>query len=158
MDRLRESARTTNSPYVLVEVVDGNRGESRVAAVPYGALHFALRRERGITSEEADGLIASRDTRRMEFADEKALRNVWPRYSISDLEATRALLRERSPEQIVADQMDLESPLGVLSRERTGEPYGLLACVLHVLLERGVPCGASCKPGLAYLDAPTDRR
>ena len=158
VDRLIAASRSTSSPYVLVTVVDGNAGRTREAAVPFRALEVAVMRERGCSSAEALEFLRTAETRRTEFHDEVALKNVWPRYSLAELVEVRELLKGHSVEQIVADQQDVESALSALSRAKHGGLYGCLPCVLHVLLERDVACGASCKPGLVYVDAEVVNR
>jgi len=155
IDHLLKAQRSTNVPFVFVMVVDENTGRARDAAVSFQALQSAVAYEQDVSASEANELLRRQHTRRMVFRKPKALKQVWPRYSLTELEEVRRLLRDRTPTQIVTDQADLGSELNSRSRQAHGEPYGFLSCVLHVLLERGVSAGASCKPGLVYLAETT---
>jgi hypothetical protein len=151
VDRLT-SNRSTNHPFVLVTVVNRRTDEARTAAIDFEALELALAQQHSIRAPDvAEHLRAARSGRFM-FTDPVALKNVWPRYSPEELEEARAVLQSRTAEQIVWEQNSLDSALNSLSQERHGGPYGYMRSVLHLLLERGVHAGASCIPGLVYVE------
>ncbi len=142
---------STNHECVLVDVVDGNTQKVSQVALPVRHLLSALARERDLSSTETVEYAKRTPRARFVFNDPAILRQLLPRYSDEELDATRTLLRGLSAEAAIEEQNRLGSTLNVLSVKKYGHPYGFLWPVLHVLLARGIPCGAACKPGLAYV-------
>lgn len=144
---------TTQHECVLVDVADGNTQEESQVALPVRHLLSALATERGLSSTETVEYVKRAPRARFVFKDPAILRQLLLPFSYSDeeLDATRTLLRGLSAEAAIEEQNRLDSTLNVLSVKKYGRPYGFLWPVLHVLLARGIPCGASCKPGLAYV-------
>ncbi len=153
-EAIDESARSTDCPFVLVAWRNARSGVASRAAVPVGSLLNAIRHERGLPQAEAIAFATGGGARTMEFANELALHELARAYSENDLAEIRALLASASAQEIVAAQNSLDSALNLLSRQRHGTTYGYLRVALHILLERNVPCGAGCKPGLIYLREP----
>jgi len=151
VDRLAGN-RSTNYPFVLVEVVNGGTGEHRTAAVDYGALESAIAQEHGIRPNAVASCLRHVKSRRFVFSDPIALKNVWPTYSDAELQEVRTRLDGCTIEQTISEQNTPDSSLNQISRQKHLAPYGYMRSVLHVLLERGARCGASCKPGLVYVE------
>lgn len=148
---ITESMQTTNSPYVLVAWVNTMSGERHRSAVPVMVLLGAIRNERGLSHEEAVRYVTGNMTSALEFGDKAALQELTCAYSEGDLTQVRNLLASATTAEMVESQNNLRSELNVLSVNKYGRSYGYMSVVLHLLLERGVQCGAGCKPGLIYL-------
>ena len=54
--------------------------------------------------------------------------------------------------------MDQQSGLYRMCRKEPGSFGAYFPAVGHALLERGIPCGQSCKPGLIYVGEIIDNK
>jgi hypothetical protein len=101
--------------------------------------------------EQAIRHALARENRRFEFTDAQALRNLSRRYTDEMLREARRFLAEYDMAQISAMAQDQQSALYQMCRKEPGSFGAYFPAVGHALLERGIPCGQSCLPGLIYV-------
>ena len=145
--------RSTATPFVLVKVVDGRDGTSREVCVDNSQLLRAIGEEYAISDEKKRiNRALSQKDRVFRFAKEKALAAVRPAYSDEMLTEARNLLVSKSEADISRMAQDQQSELYRLCKSRENMFSAYFHAIGHVLLERGMPCGSSCKPGLLYIE------
>ncbi len=146
---------TTAPSYVLVTVVDKRNGRAEDVCVFSFSLVHALVWELGLRGstawEHAIRHALAQKSRRFEFTNPQALRNLSRPYTEEVLREVRQFLAEYDTAEIKAMAKDQQSALYRMCRKKPGSFGTYFPAAGHALLERGIPCGQSCLPGLIYI-------
>ncbi len=143
---------STAPNYVLVTIVNGKTGAREDVCLEAFELLGAIEVERGLGHKQAVEVALAQPDRTFTFTDEKALEAASRRYGDEVLEEARRHLGKMPIDQVEAATRDQQSELYDFCKRKPGTFYGRFRAAAHVLSERGVLCGRSCKPGLFYLD------
>ncbi|NQT38692.1 MAG: biotin/lipoyl-binding protein, partial [Planctomycetes bacterium] len=151
--RALDSYVSTGPRYILVTLVNATTGQSRAACIEPGALLGAIQREKAY-ARDVEGwnrtmafALAQKD-RTFRFSDPEACKRASPRYTPEILAEVRQRVNEMTTDEMVKEIGDQESNLYRFCVEGREGAYPYLDSVAHVLMERGIACGRSCKPGL----------
>lgn len=156
--RAIETAFTTTAPYyVLVHVVNGQTEETRTVCIEPSRLLHAIVLEHGFTQDKtgmakAKELALNRADRTFHFSNQEAFQAASPRYTEEMLAEVRERVKEMKTEDVTGQIMNQLSPLYRFcgkKGERAIPCY--LDAVAHILMERGLACGRSCRPGLIFV-------
>jgi len=151
--RALESHNSTGPRYVLVTIANSSTGESREACIEPRALLGAIHREKGY-ARDTEGwnrtmaFALQQKDRTFRFSDPEAYKTASPRYTPEILAEVRQRMKGMSTNGIVKEIGDQQSDLYRFCVEGREWASSYLDSVAHVLMERSIACGRSCKPGL----------
>lgn len=143
--------RSTGPGYVLVTVVNSTTGESRLACIEPEFLLSAIHKEKSFTRDEEGwkrtmAFALEQKDRTFHFSDPEAYKQASPRYTPEILAEVRQRVEGMTTDEIIKEMRDQESDLYRFCFREKDPPC--LDPMAHVLMERGIACGRSCKPGL----------
>jgi hypothetical protein len=146
---LRDS--TTNTPFVLVTVVNGASGARQEVCVKVLDLVGALAAERGLGRDDAVAFALAQSDRTFKLSNKDALKQLVREYSDQALEDARAFLSKMTNEEVEAAARNQRSSFYDFINRKPLE-RGMLQAVAHVLSERGLLTSAECKPGMIVVE------
>ena len=143
---------STAPNYILVTVVNGNTGYHAPVCMEAEFLLSALNIEYNLKWAEAVAFALAQPNRTFKFSNTNALSRVERAYSDQTLQDARDFLGNMTVDEIHAATIDQNSTLYEFCAREPGA-YGIrFPAIAHVLSERGILCGRSCKPGLFYIE------
>ena len=173
-DQFRQAIETefkTTAPYyVLVHIVNDKTKETWAACVEPSQLLRAIQMEHNFPQEnagiaKAKELSLNQADRTFHFSSQEAFKVASPRYTEKMLAEVRDNVKEMKTEDVIKQIMDQSSPLYKFCDKGGGTLPRYLDSVAHILIERGLACGRSCKPGLIFVEkqkaepvAPPDKK
>ena len=146
---------STGPNYVLVRIVDKSKkdGGSELVCLEATTLVMRLEGEHGFTKEDgpfeqAIRFALEQKDRTYEFSERAPKR----RYTDAMLKEVRRFLAGKDEADIRALAGDQQSALYERCSKKPGDLPRYFPAIGHVLCERGILCGPSCKPGLIFVE------
>ena len=146
---------STAPNYILITVVNGNTGQQESVCMEAEFLLAALNIEHNLKLAEATAFALAQPDRTYKFFDANALARVERAYSDQILQEARDFLAKMTVNEIKAATIDQNSKFYEFCAREPGAFGKRFPAIAHVLSERGILCGRSCKPGLFYIDNET---
>ena len=143
---------STAPNYILITVVNGNTGYHSAVCMEAEFLLAALNIEHNLKWAEAVAFALAQPERTFKFFDANALSRVERAYSEQILKEARDFLAKMTVNEIKAASFDQNSMFYEFCAREPGAFGMRFPAIAHVLTERGIPCGRSCKPGLFYIE------
>ena len=143
---------STAPNYILITVVNGNTGYQATACMEAEFLLTALNIEHNLKWAEAVAFALAQPDRTFKFSDTNALKRVERAYSDHILQEARDFLAKLTVDEINAATFDQNSMFYEFCAREPGAFGVRFPAIAHVLSERGILCGRSCKPGLFYIE------
>ena len=143
---------STAPNYILITVVNGNTGYQATACMEAEFLLAALNIEHKLKWAEAVAFALAQPDRTFKFSDTYALVRVERAYSDQILQEARDFLEKMTVDEINAATFDQNSKFYEFCAREPGAFGMRFPAIAHVLTERGILCGRSCKPGLFYIE------
>jgi hypothetical protein len=145
---------STGPNYVLVRIVDKTKRDAGAELMCLEAMSLVMRLqgEHGFTHvdgpfEQAIQFALDQKDRTYEFSNRAPERS----YTDAMLQEVRQFLADKDEAEIRGLARDQQSALYKLCSKEPGSLPRYFPAIGHVLSERGVLCGRSCKPGLLYV-------
>ena len=146
---------STGPNYVLVRIVDKGKRDGGVKLVCLEAMALVMRLQREHAFTHADGpfeqaiqFALARKDRRYEFSEHAPQRG----YTDAMLEEVRQFLIGKDEGDIRVLASDQQSALYKRFSREPGSLVRFFPAIGHVLAERSILSGRSCKPGLLYVE------
>ena len=143
---------STAPNYILITVANGNTGYQTTSCMEAEFLLAALNIEHNLKWDEAVAFALAQPDRTFMFSDTNALARVERAYSDQILQEARDFLARMTVDEINAATFDQNSMFYEFCAREPGAFGMRFPAIAHVLTERGIPCGRSCKPGLFYIE------
>ena len=143
---------STAPNYIVITIVNGNTGQQESVCMEAEALLTALYIEHNLKLAEATAFALAQPAWIFTFSNTNALGFVERAYSDQILQEARDFLAEMSVDEINIATLDQKSMFYEFCAREPGAFGMRFPAVAHVLTERGILCGRSCKPGLFYID------
>ena len=143
---------STAPNYILITVANGNTGYQTTSCMEAEFLLAALNIEHNLKWDEAVAFALAQPDRTFMFSDTNALARVERAYSDQILQEARDFLARMTVDEINAATFDQNSMFYEFCAREPGAFGMRFPAIAHVLTERGILCGRSCKPGLFYID------